>query len=142
MVSMDKMKQSIAEFSPSKCVIKENSTENDLLCCRKCKRQVHYCCSDLPDYQIQLCLMFKARSFQCRNCVSIPKILRDRIDLNKETKIVELHKEIKACENIINAQNVKIKTSPKEKDGTSKVVKDMMMNLERSMAQRMNRLEK
>ena len=142
MVPTDKIKQSIAECSPSKCIIKENSTENDLLCCRKCKRQVHYCCSELPDYQIQLCLTFKARSFQCRNCVNISKNLSDRIDLNKETKIVELRKEIKACENIINAQDIKIKTLPKEKDGTSKVVKDMMMNLEKSMDQRMSRLEK
>ena len=94
--------------SSSRCFIAEDSTENDVLQCRKCKRLVHYVCSDLPDYQIQICLNFKSRSFQCRNCVQISANLRDRINSNHESKIGKLRKEIIACENIIKAQEAQI----------------------------------
>ena len=78
----------INKCSTSKCFIDNKLNNKDTLACRKCKRAVHYACSGLPAYQIQLCLTFKARSFQCQNCVEIlPEIQeKSRMAVKTESK--------------------------------------------------------
>ena len=96
------------DCNPSKCSIDEKSNNKDTLVCRKCKRAVHYACSGLPAYQIQLCLTFKARCFQCQNCVRILPEIQEKVEKGIKTKIEKLEREIKACENIIKAQKEQI----------------------------------
>ena len=43
--------------------------------CVECKRLVHYMCTDLPLYQLQLLLTKNYRKFVCVNCVEVPDYL-------------------------------------------------------------------
>ena len=43
--------------------------------CAECKRHVHYRCTRLPDYQIQLFLTKKYRKYVCENCIEVPEYL-------------------------------------------------------------------
>ena len=43
--------------------------------CVECKRHVHYRCTRLPDYQIQLFLTKKYRKYVCENCIEVPEYL-------------------------------------------------------------------
>ena len=65
-----------------KCFTDDQTKENDMLQCRKCQRYVHYACSELPLYQIQICLQYKTRSFQCVKCVTISPKLLERAKTN------------------------------------------------------------
>ena len=60
-----------------KCFFDRTENNTPTLKCWKCHRKVHYVCSDLPVYQIQLCLIIPTRRFQCMNCVSISKELME-----------------------------------------------------------------
>ena len=42
-----------------------------------CKRRVHYKCTKLPAFQVQLCLTKHYRRFVCVNCIDIPEYLSD-----------------------------------------------------------------
>ena len=42
-----------------------------------------YGCSQLPAYQIQLCLSFKARSYQCQNCIKVSQNVQDALERSK-----------------------------------------------------------
>ena len=44
------------------CIVNDKEKANGILVCRKCTRKVHHVCSELPPYQIQLCLTSKSRS--------------------------------------------------------------------------------
>ena len=76
-----------------KCNINLKETSHGILICRKCKREVHYICSELPPYQIQLCLTSKSRSFQCQNCVKVPEELRKKCVQEEQEKVKRLEKE-------------------------------------------------
>ena len=68
------------------CIVNEKEKANGILVCRKCTRKVHYVCSELPPYQIQLCLTSKSRSFQCQNCVKVPEELEKKCQREEEEK--------------------------------------------------------
>jgi len=82
------------ECSPQRCIFKDESSKDVALQCRKCHRAVHYQCSQLPAYQIQLCLSFKERCYQCPNCIKVSQQVleelglsrRDTIEINDNTK--------------------------------------------------------
>ena len=95
---------SIYQCSSSKCIIDDKTSKKNILICKKCKQSVHYVCSQLPAYQIQLCLTFKARSFQCQNCVEVLPEISEKIEKGGKPKTKTLEKEIKACENIIKVR--------------------------------------
>ena len=44
--------------------------------CSKCKRMVHYVCTNLPIYQLQLFFTKNYRGFICSKCVDIPEELK------------------------------------------------------------------
>ena len=67
-----------ANCTKEKCTMNVKEKTYGILVCRKCKREVHFICSELPPYQIQLCLTSKSRSFQCQNCVKVPEELRNK----------------------------------------------------------------
>ena len=76
--------QKYGPCTPNKCFSNEIIKDNDVLQCRKCERKVHYACTELPAYQIQLCLQYRSRSFQCAQCVAVTPILLERIKTSKE----------------------------------------------------------
>ena len=101
--SLDSLEDNTEEdevCTPSNCVSESNE---DVLTCKKCKRTVHYSCSELPAYFIHLLITTskqekkdKVHPFVCRNCVNIPKDLADKI---KSTN--QLQRDITNCENIM-----------------------------------------
>ena len=83
-------KQEIAKISKNtdkcslqKCVFSNEGDKDETLQCRKCHRFVHYGCSQLSAYQIQLCLSFKARSYQCQNCIKVSQNVHDALERSK-----------------------------------------------------------
>ena len=68
----------------NKCFMNEIIKDNEMLQCRKCERCVHYACSELPAYQIQLCLQYKSRRFECAKCVTVTLILLEKIKTSKQ----------------------------------------------------------
>ena len=87
----------------------------------KCHRAVHYKCSQLPGYQIQLCLSFKKRRYQCSDCTKVSqKVLeelelsrKDTIEVNDDTK-----KKVNTANN--NIDNDNNRTSKNENKHDSK----------------------
>ena len=117
-----------------KCNIKEKSC--GILVCRKCTREVHYACSKLPLYQIQLCLTSKSRSFQCQNCVKVPELLREKFHHEEKGKLEKLEKEIAACENIIKVQAETISRlvkQSKESNSVEKKIEHLKTSFENSL---------
>ena len=76
-----------------KCFIDAKTKKNDTLQCRKCERYVHYVCSELPLYQIQICLQYKTRSFQCVKCVFISPKLLERVKNEDEEESIDVVKD-------------------------------------------------
>ncbi|XP_066923725.1 uncharacterized protein DDB_G0284459-like [Clytia hemisphaerica] len=70
--------------TPDNCFMNEIVKDNDVLQCRRCERFVHYACTELPAYQIQLCLQYKSRRFECAKCVTVTPILLEKIKTSTE----------------------------------------------------------
>ena len=87
--------------------------------CGECKRFVHYRCTQLPLYQIQLFLTKGYRIFVCVNCVDIPKYLSDIVP---EVGADETHSKFIAELAIANAEIKQIgEDYEQEKINTSKL---------------------
>ena len=71
------------ECSPQRCVFNKEISKDVALQCRKCHRFVHYRCSQLPAYQIQLCLSFKERRFQCPNCIKVSQHVLQELEVSR-----------------------------------------------------------
>ena len=71
-----------------------NDEDPNKLICTKCKRYVHYKCSRIPAYVIQMFLEKKYRHFACINCMDVSKeianIMDKSIGLNESKEIEEL----------------------------------------------------
>ena len=70
--------------TPDGCFINKLIRDNDVLKCRKCQNFVHYACSELPAYQIQAYLQYKARKFECAKCITVTPILQEKIKTSKQ----------------------------------------------------------
>ena len=70
--------------------------------CAKCKRLVHYGCTFLPIYQLQLFLRKGYRKFICRKCVEIPSYLHasslNQNEAHLKTVIEKLEGELREQE--------------------------------------------
>ena len=94
-----------------KCV---DDQDIDVLKCCKCERSVHYRCTRLPAYQIQLFKSTKRKKYQyqCQNCVQVPQELLDLIpnkershpSLKTERELERLQQDVKNSEDIIKKQ--------------------------------------
>lgn len=96
----------------------EDCDEN-ILTCVSCKRFVHFKCTNLPLYQLQLILNTKSKRYTCQNCVEISKDLFEKVprQSKKEKSKKEnewLRREIKGCENVIRAQKTTIESQKEE----------------------------
>ena len=69
------------------------------LSCTRCKRYVHYKCSRIPAYVLQVLLDKNYRHFVCINCMDISKeiadIMDESISLNESKEMEELSKKLK-----------------------------------------------
>lgn len=72
--------------------------------CTKCKRFVHFACTNLPMYQLQLFFTKNYRGFTCVNCVKVTEELEELFKDQQKTMIDTFRREIDACENIIIVQ--------------------------------------
>ena len=120
-----KYKYIINKCSPSNSFFDQDSDSKDFLMCKRCQRTVHYVCSELPAYQITLCLTFNPRSFMCQNCVNVhPEVLKILEKKKKPTKRLNKAKveiDDKIDERVGNIEikvdkilaNIKIRSNPK-----------------------------
>jgi len=81
-----------------------NDNDNLKINCVKCQRNVHYACTGLPPYQIRLFKTKGYRGYICGKCVPVSTEFKESISSQEESFIEIYRKEIKACENIIEAQ--------------------------------------
>ena len=59
-----------------------NREDEDRLQCRKCKRYVHYECTQLPLYQLQIFVNTYNDQYTCPNCVRITRSLTNKVGKN------------------------------------------------------------
>ena len=72
---------SVSQCTPTNC--KYKCDKYIKLECAECKRLVHYGCTSLPTYQLQLFLTKRYRKFICCKCLEIPSYLQ-AISLNQD----------------------------------------------------------
>lgn len=93
--------------TPAQCT---KDQDNDVLKCERCGRHVHYRCTLLPAYQVQLFKMnTRQHKFVCINCVAIDKKVlelvpnkpRPQPPLRLEKEIEDLKRELEACKGLL-----------------------------------------
>ena len=88
----------------SQCATTDCTYDNDKYKaeCAKCKRLVHYRCTSLPTYQLQLFLRKGYQKFICRKCVEIPSYLHasslNQNEAHLKTVIEKLEGELREQE--------------------------------------------
>lgn len=86
---------------PEHCTKESCVNDEDLkrLPCTRCKRNVHYKCSRIPAYVLQMLVEKKYRHFVCINCMDVSKEIADIMDksigLNESKEMEELSKKLK-----------------------------------------------
>ena len=130
--------------------------------CAECKRLVHYKCTQLPVYQVQLFLTKGYRKFICVNCIDVPKYLMEiladnqaRETSNKDKgELSRLKREVTACENIIKvheenetklkdiitSQNDELKEQEEKFNEAGNPDFDVIKNLEGSMKKKLEQI--
>ena len=107
--SVNSSMDSTLKCSTSQCV---DDDDTNRLRCESCGRKVHYRCTLLPTYQIQV-LKKRTMKFVCINCVNVSKQLQEVIDTQDvpfsivsrdKEEIKKLRKELSACENLLKVQ--------------------------------------
>ena len=86
------------QASVLQCTLTNCNCNNDKykLECAECKRLVHYGCTSLPTYQLQLFLTKGYRKFICCKCVEIPSYLHTTSlnqDKSEQNKLHEEHRK-------------------------------------------------
>jgi len=92
--------QDLETCTPLQCI---TDRKKDRLKCTECERSVHYSCSELPPYYIQLIVgKMKGIKFICVNCVTMSK----KIGVYKtpSEKVKSLQRDVANCENIIKVK--------------------------------------
>lgn len=116
---------------PSKCL---DDRKKDKLICEICHRHVHYVCSELPAYYIQL-IQDKNNNitFTCKNCVNVTKQVGDKCTSWLETTTA-LKRDVANCENIIKIKEEKEKELKTQVDTLQKEIKDLKKKLKNDPA--------
>eukprot|EP00111_Clytia_hemisphaerica_P014276 TCONS_00042050-protein len=92
--------QDLETCTPSRCI---TDRKKDRLKCTECERSVHYSCSELPPYYIQLIVgKTKGIKFICVNCVTMTKNMGAYTSPNQKVK--SLQRDVANCENIIKVK--------------------------------------
>ena len=89
----------VSKCTPTTCKYDNNKYKLE---CAECKRLVHYGCTSLPTYQLQLFLTKGHRKFICCKCVEIPSYLHaissNQNEAHLKTVIKKLERELKEQE--------------------------------------------
>ena len=112
------------ECSPQKCISKDESSKDVALQCRKCHLAVHYQCSQLPAYQIQLFLSFKERRYQCPKCIRVSQKVLEELELSRGT--IEINDSTNKKVN--NTEKKKVNTKNENKHGHKHKIRDANNN--------------
>ena len=101
-----------AASPPTACTSKKCTSEEDedQLQCRQCKRFIHYECTQLPLYQLQIFVTTYNDHYTCQNCVRITRPLKNKVGRNtyhmmqrelenKDGIIEKLNKELNKLNN-------------------------------------------
>ena len=91
--------------------------DEDRLQCRKCKRYVHYECTQLPLYQLQIFVTTYNEQYTCQNCVRITRSLSNKVGKtthhmmqreleHKDSVIEKLTKELNKLNNPSNNHEI------------------------------------
>ena len=118
---------------PGEC-IKDN--KKDRFICAECSRSVHYGCTELPAYYIQM-IVRKDRGlkFICVSCVNVTKKIADNYP-SQSSQIQSLKRDIKNCENILKVKDETEKELLKKYEDEKKVAntrKKELAELKRKM---------
>ena len=108
------------ECSPQRCIFKDESSRDVALQCRKCHRAVHYRCSKLPAYQIQLCLSFKEQRYQCPNCIRVSQQVLEELELSRDTIVINDN----ANKKVNNTEKNKVNTKNENKHGYKQKIRN------------------
>ena len=75
--------------------------------CHKCQQMLHYACTGLPPYQLNLFINKGYRKYQCITCCPPSKDLGRKINDQAGTikSCTHSYKEIEACESIIHLKS-------------------------------------
>ena len=87
--------------SETNCI---DGDEDKKIKCTKCKRLVHFACTNLPIYQLRLFFTKSYREFICVSCVEIPEEFKEKFERQETNTVATLKREIHACESIIMVQ--------------------------------------
>ena len=91
--------------SPQRCV--DTNNDQNVLWCLKCKRAVHFKCTNIPAYHIQAIInKSKHKRFTCINCIEVSaeilELTKKPEPVNQE--IIQIKNDVKRTENIVKAQ--------------------------------------
>ena len=117
---INKKSQKIHECSTQRCIFKDESSKDVALQCRKCHRAVHYQCSQLPAYQIQLFLSFKERRYQCPKCIRVSQQVLEELELSRGT--IEINDNTNKKLN--NTEKKKVNTKNENKHSHKHKIRD------------------
>ena len=103
----------------SSCIDDDNDKK---IKCTKCKRSVHFLCTNLPIYQLQMLFTKNYRGFICVNCVKVPEEFQVIFKNQDRTMIDKYKREVNTCKNIIMIQR---ENESKDKQNKNKSPKKM-----------------
>ena len=84
-----------------------NDEDEHVLKCKKCDRFIHYRCTKLPAYQVQVFLKFKSVKFMCQTCITPSIELKELLPTRKAPVIAS--KEIERLKNEVKDYKEQIK---------------------------------
>ena len=138
--------------TPTRCTDDE---EADRLQCRKCKRTIHYECTQLPLYQLQIFVTTYNDQYTCPNCVRITRTLTNKVgkntyhmmqrELEKKDGVIEklkteLNNKTKAQRTIKTDLETFLPEKVEEiKERTKEIIKEEMSKTTEIMTERLNK---
>jgi len=122
---MDKDQPFEAASPPQACTPSRCTEDEDLdrLTCKKCKRSVHYECTQLPLYQLQIFVTSYNDHYLCSNCVRITKNLRNKVGKNTQHM---MQNELKKKDDVIQKLNNEVNTNTKTRDSIKNDLKTFL----------------
>ena len=113
--------------------------DDDSLSCADCQRSVHYRCTMLPAYQIQVIKSMKEYQYFCQNCVDVPKDLlelvprkqRSQPSIKTELEVEKLRRDNAACKGLLQQNQIEkeeLKQMLKQRGTDLKELKDKLQN--------------
>lgn len=101
--------------------------DQNRLKCRKCHRLVHYECTQLPLYQLQIFVNTYNEQYLCHNCVRITKTLRSKVG---ENSYHMMQKEIEKKDGVIKKLNNELAKNCSLKKDIESIFTKKMADLE------------